>query len=196
VKSVKRVEEISKLKLTPGDDVCVIEEFLPGVGAYEHKGLVKSAVVGTPKLDLNLRVVYVTPLSKKPSMPEAGSLVYGVVVLVKDEYAVVKIVCDAKGTRYSTPFTGVIHITQVSDKYVKSLYELLGLGDVVKAKVLNDSIPYNLTIKEARLGIVATSCRVCGGKLVKTGEGLKCSECGTVDKRRVSSEYGHIKCVI
>ncbi len=193
---MKRIEEISKLKLTPGDNVCVTEEFLPGIGTYEYGGFVKSAVVGFPKLDLNLRVVHVMPLSKKPLMPEAGDLVYGVVVLVKDEYAVVKIVCDAKNVRYPTPFTGIIHITQASEKYIKSLHELLRLGDVVKARVLNDSIPYNLTIKEARLGVVVTFCGVCGSKLIKTNEGLKCSECGTVDKRKVSLEYGHFKCVI
>ncbi|MEM2021101.1 MAG: exosome complex RNA-binding protein Csl4 [Zestosphaera sp.] len=189
-----RLDELNKLRLVPGEEVCVLEEFLPGNGTYEHEGIVRSTIVGRPLIDLDIRVVEVRPSSNRVYMPTAGSIVYGIVSLVKDEYALARIYCDAKCRKYLTTFTGILYVSQISDMYVRSVYELVRPGDVVKAKSLSDTPPYRLTLKERQLGVVLAYCSVCGAKLVKHGNTLSCPACKSSENRKTAPEYNNIKC--
>jgi len=189
-----RLEEIQGRKVTPGEEICVIEEFLPGVGTFDRDGIVRAALIGVTQVDMVSRVVFVKPFVKPPRMPEKGDIVYGIVQVVKDEFAIVKIAGDYYGHRYPTSFTGLLHISQATDRYVKNLYEVVRVGDVLKAKVLSNYPPYNLTIKEHRLGIVLAFCGKCGERMIKAGnDTLKCGRCGNTERRKVSSEYGQLR---
>lgn len=189
-----RLKEISSLKLVPGDEICVVEEFLPGSGAYEDNGRVKATVTGYPNINFDLRVVEVRPLSSKTRLPSVGAIVYGLVYSVRDEYALVRIYSDAKCVKYLTTLTGILHASQASDKYVKNVYSIVRPGDVIKAKVLSDTPPYHLTVREQQLGVVYAYCSVCGTKLVKQGGTLACPSCGSTEGRKTSPEYGIVKC--
>ncbi len=192
--SSRRLSEINGRRVSPGDEICVIEEFLPGPGTFEDDGIVRSALTGIVNADLMTRVVFVKPLVREPKIPERGDIVYGVVQVVRDEFAIIKIIGDYQGRRYSVPYTGLLHISQATEKYVKNLYDVLRMGDVVKAKVLSSCLPYNLTLKEYRLGVVMAFCGKCGERLVKSGsEVLKCPACGNVEHRKISSDYGVIR---
>ncbi|MEM2075449.1 MAG: exosome complex RNA-binding protein Csl4 [Zestosphaera sp.] len=189
-----RLKDISRLKVVPGDEICVVEEFLPGDGAYEDNGRVKATVTGYPSINLDLRVVEVKPLSGKTRLPSPGNLIYGFVFSVRDEYALVRIYSDVKCFKYLTTLTGILHASQASDKYVKSVYSAVKPGDVIKAKVLSEAPPYHLTIKEHQLGVVTAYCSVCGAKLIKQGNTLACPSCGSTEGRKTSLEYGILKC--
>ncbi len=190
----KRLNEIRGRKVSPGDEICVIEEFLPGPGTFEVDGIVRATLTGVVNVDLMTRVAFVKPLVREPRMPERGDVVYGVVQVVRDEFAIIKIIGDGQGRRYSVPYTGLLHISQATEKFVKDLYEVLRMGDVVKAKVLSNYLPYNLTLKEYRLGVVMAFCGRCGERLVKSGsEVLKCPSCGNTERRKVSSDYGVVR---
>ncbi len=189
-----RLKEINGKYVMPGDDVCVIEEFMPGVGTYEDRGTVRAALVGVVQVNMNSRVVAIKPLTKELKLPSRNDIIIGVVVLVKDEYSLVKILTDSSGVKYQTPFTAILHISQVSNRFVKTLYDVVRVGDLVKAKVLNDFIPYNLTIKEPKLGVVLAFCGKCGHALKpKDNELLVCPICGNIERRKVSIDYGRIK---
>ena len=189
-----RLKEINGKYVMPGDDVCVIEEFMPGIGTYEDRGIVKAALIGITQVNMNSRTVSIKPLTKELRLPSRNDVVIGIVVLVKDEYSLVKILTDSSGVKYQTPFTAILHISQVSNKFVRSLYDVVRVGDLVKAKVLNDFIPYNLTIKEPKLGVVMAFCGKCGQVLKpKDNELLTCPICGNSEKRKVSIDYGKIK---
>ena len=190
---MERLEKIISKRVLPGDDICVIEEFMPGVGSFSREGVVRAAWIGFTTADLATRTVHVKPAHKYPLIPERNSIVVGVVVLVKDEYAVIKIFEDLKGNKYLTGFTGVLHISQASDTHVKDLYEVVRVGDVVKAKVLNNHPPYNITIREPKLGVVLAFCGNCGSILKKAGSNmLKCNRCGRMERRKLSIDYGKV----
>ena len=192
-----RLDEIARRRVVPGDDICIIEEFLPGIGTYEDNGIVKSAFIGEVSIDMNLRVISVKPKVRIPILPSRGTVVYGVVAVVKDEYAIIRIIAEANGHKYQNVFTGLLHITQASEGFVKNLYEVLRVGDLIKAKVLNDNPPYNLTIKEKKLGIVLAFCGRCGSILDKSNNDiLKCPKCGNTEKRKLSMDYGKVKGIL
>jgi len=189
-----RVKELINRGVIPGDALCVIEEFLPGPGTYEYNGVVRAALVGSTIADLNTRVINVKPKIRGPALPKRGSIVYGIVVLIREEYAIVRLISDVNGIKYHTAFTAILHISQVTDKFIKDLFEVLRMGDIVKAKVLNDSIPYNISIKDPKLGVVLAFCGNCGSTLkFESGDLLKCSVCNNSERRKVSIDYGKLK---
>lgn len=188
------MKEITNMKATPGEAICVIEEFLPGNWVYEDDGIVRAAVVGKVIPDLRLRTVNLKPHVKIPQLPTKGDVVYGIVTVLHDELAIIKIFASESGRKYINPFTGTIHITQVQESYVKNFYEVLAVGDIIKAKVLNNSTPYSAAIKEQKLGVVMAYCTICGSPMRKhQSDTLKCSKCGNVEKRKLSVNYGNIK---
>ncbi len=189
-----RLDELRERKVLPGDDLCVIEEFLPGYGTFEKGGIVRAAWAGRVHVDMAARTISVIPYKQASEIPERNSIVYGVVIVVKDEFAILKILKDAKGNEYPSGFTGLLHISQATDRHVKDLYEVIRVGDIVKGKVLSDYPPYNLTLREPRLGVVLAFCGQCGTLLRKTGpDTVKCPKCGRVEKRKLSIDYGKVK---
>jgi len=191
---MSRLSEIMNKYVVPGDPVCTMEEFLPGSGVYEEGGVIRSSVTGRVQVDLNLRIVNIKPTLKVPQLPGRGDVVYGTLIVLHDELAITKIFANELGIKYHNPFTGLIHISQAADKFIKSFYEILAVGDVVKAKILNNFTPYNLTIKEPKLGVVVAYCSVCGAVLKRhSSEVLKCPKCGNMEKRKLSVDYGNLK---
>ncbi|HDN75897.1 MAG TPA: RNA-binding protein [Acidilobales archaeon] len=192
-----RISEIKDKYVVPGESICVIEEFMPGIGTYEVKGEVRAALVGKVDLDLNIRTANVRPKVKEPILPCRGVIAYGIVTLIREEYALLRLIGDINGNKYTTPFTAILHISQASEKFIKDLFEILRVGDIVKVKVLNDTVPYNVTIKEAKLGVILAFCGKCGAQLKYEGtEMLKCPMCGNVEKRKLSIDYGKLKGLI
>ncbi len=194
---VGRYKEINGKQVTPGETICVMEEFMPGDGTFEDNGIVRAALTGITQADLNSRVVIVKPRVKIPKRPLKGDIIYGVVQVVKDEFAIIKILGDYQGTRYHTPYTGLLHISQAVDRYLDNLYEAVRVGDIIKARILSNYPPYNLTTKDHRLGVILGFCGKCGDKLIKSGqETLKCRRCGNVEHRKISSDYGSLRVII
>ncbi len=183
-------ERFASRLVTPGEPLCAPEEFMPGPGTYVDDGHVRAAQLGVASYDLKNRIVTVKPLTSQPRIPRTGDVVLGVVVNIRDELATLKIVADDKGENYSGTYTGILHVSQVSTRYVKVVEEAVKMGDLVKVKILRDSAPYQLTLKDARLGVVAAACSNCGGLLVKTSSGqLKCPRCGSVERRKTAPDY-------
>ncbi|HDN02135.1 MAG TPA: RNA-binding protein [Candidatus Bathyarchaeota archaeon] len=189
-----RINEINGRSVLPGDEICVIEEFMPGFGTYVRGGNIYAALPGMVRVDLVTRTVHVAPKVVPPAVPERNSIVIGIVQVVKDEFAIVKIIKDIKGNKYPSGFTGLLHISRATDTFVKNLYEVVRVGDIVKTKVLNDNPPYDLTLREPSLGVVVGFCGECGTIMKKAGpKTLKCPICGRTEKRKLAHDYGNIK---
>ncbi|RLG77956.1 MAG: RNA-binding protein [Thermoprotei archaeon] len=181
------MSEEMKLVL-PRDNLCVEEEFMASTGTYVEDGNIYSAVVGRVVYDMNLRRVYVVP-SKKVSIPSVGDVVIGQVSGGRDDIVFVKILALNLAMPFKTAFTGLLHISQVSEHRVNSIFEVLRVGDLVKAKVLSSKPPFLLSIKEPRLGVILAYCSKCGAPLVKDNDKLRCPECCNQENRRVSLDY-------
>jgi len=178
----------------PSTPLNVIEEYFPGENTYvdEERGLVRSCVVGKPLRDNALRVVKVpSPWKKKYAVPRENSVVVAIVQTIRTDFLLSTIVGVYENKRIvpSGPFAGVLHISQVSHEYVKSLTDYFAVGDVFIAKTLNGYNPYSLTTKSPGLGVILASCGICGSTLRFEEGKLICPRCKTSHSRLVSRSY-------
>jgi exosome complex component CSL4 len=180
-------------KVYPGDILCAIEEFIPGEGVYVDNGYIRAAQFGVVEVDFVSRKISVRPLGKKPRLPRKGGVVYGVVTGVpREELALVKIFADERMIPFNGFFTGVLHVSQVSDNpSQRSIYEFVKPGDFIRATVTSPSSPYVLSIKRPQDGVILAYCSVCGAPLYKVPGSpyLLCKRCGNKEKRKTAIHY-------
>ncbi len=187
------LEKLEGLRVYPGDPLCTIEEFAPGDGVYvDEDGIVRAAVVGVVRVDYTSRRIWVEPAPLKPRMPRKGRSVYAHVYGVpREDLALARIFADERMVPYNGYFNGVIHISQASDRMLKSIYEAVKPGDIVKAAVLSPQPPYMLSLKKPQDGVVLAFCSRCGSPLYRVPGRplLVCLKCGNEEQRKVSPNY-------
>jgi len=188
-----KLEELHGLKVTPGDPLCTIEEFMPGEGVYvDDSGVIRAARVGIVELDMVSRRIRVRLAVQKPRLPSKGDQVYAILTSVpREDLALFRIFADERGVPYSGSFSGILHISQASDTMIKSMYDVVKPGDIVRATVISSTAPYMLSMKRPQDGVVLANCSICSAPLYKVpGRNvLVCLRCGNVEKRKVSSNY-------
>ncbi len=175
----------------PGDYLCAPEEFMPGSLTYVRGGEVRAAVPGIVLYDYSSRRVIVKPFHRESPRPVAGSLVIGVVTSVKEDSATISILMDNKWRPFGTPFTGILHVSHASRQYTRSITDAVRLGDLVRVKVLRDTIPMHVSMRDAQLGVLAAYCSQCGALLVAEhgSNMLKCPRCGNTEPRKLAPDY-------
>ena len=176
--------------VVPGDRLGVIEEFLPGPGTYVKDGTIYSVTIGRALMDLLNKQVSVFPKTRVLSVPKVGSKVIGQVMEVQNRFAVVRIFQVGRHP-ISGFFTGILHISDVSLRYVENMYNACKAGDIVRAKVVSDkNRTYHLSTKEPNLGVVYAFCSNCGHVLTLKKARLHCPQCGKIERRKVAQDYG------
>jgi exosome complex component CSL4 len=179
--------------VVPGDRLCVIEELTPAFGTYERDGLVFAATSGTVSMDLKSRSISVLDHKgrMKLALPVRGDILVGEVSNVYEQRAEVAIVRRNDEDVYS-PWVGEVHISNVTRRYVKSMRDVIGQGDIVRAVSLSThSIPVELSLVGPELGVMLSKCRVCGTELsLTTHNNLVCLKCENRETREVASDYG------
>ena len=184
---------MSKRIALPGESLCKEEEYLAHKGVYvDENGTVRASTVGEPIYDNASRRVQIKPV-KELKIPKAGETVIGYVDTMRDDMAFIKIIGYDIAKTFKHSFTGVLHISQVTDAKGDSLYNYVRLGDLVKVKVLNRYIPILVAAKEPRLGVILAFCSRCGNELYKDGDKLKCGVCGNTEIRKISLDYMKVK---
>jgi len=173
--------------ILPGEELSVIEEFTAGEGTYEYQGVVYASVIGKAFYDMiNRRSNSIS--FRKPGILalKKAKYVLGIVTGVKEDYATVS-VYSIEEKPLSSPLTGYLHISQITNKYLNNITEAVKVSDIIRAKPLNSSLPLQLTIKQRDLGVVYAKCSICGTKMVKADEEhLKCPNCGNVESRKLA----------
>jgi exosome complex component CSL4 len=184
-------ERVLKDVVVPGEEIGVIEEFLPGEGTYVDGNSVRSMMLGTAVLDVSEKRVRVYPLIKRgPLAIERDDVVLGEVVGMKKDIAVVLIrKIEGKNLVLNKPLHGVLHISQVSDKFVEFLFDMIRVTDILRAKVINSRPPYQLSIKERGLGVVAAFCPNCQTPMIIKNRKLYCPKCRVQEERKLSVKY-------
>jgi len=175
--------------VVPGQKLGVIEEFIPDSGTYVKDGCIYSTSVGYVLIDFANKKVSVYPVARNVNVPKIGSTVIGWIISVQSSYATIRII--KIGRRFlSGHFTGIIHISDVSHRYVDNMHDAFRIGDLVRAKVISDkNQTFHLTTRDDNLGVIYAFCSQCGGILVKR-RNLKCTVCGNVEKRKITLDYG------
>ena len=170
----------------PGDRIGSAEEYVKGEGVYEEGGELFAAVAG--KLIIKDRVAKVESISPIPEIVK-GDVVLGRVVDLRNSIALIE-VSSKKGENRgpSNRGIGILHVSNVDEGYVKEISEAVGYLDILKARVIGDNL--RLSTKEEEMGVVRALCSNCKTEMVREGDILKCPECGRVEKRKISTDYG------
>jgi len=176
----------------PGDIVGTAEEFGPDEGTYIEGGYIRASTPGQILVDRKNRSAKIIPVANVPQALSMGDVVVGRVTDMKESLAILDLAFK-KGHESRPLFNseGVLHISHVKKSYVKDIRQVLGLRDIVKAKVIdrrNNS--FGLSIVDEDLGVIKAYCGKCAEELhIKDGK-LTCSKCGNVENRKLSKDFG------
>ena len=167
----------------PGEKIAQIEEYLPGDNTYEDNDVIRATTIGDINLDSVEKQASINR-QKQITVPKVGDIIIGVV-------------------EANLPSMIAIMIKYVNGKKVNSDLECVCVTrhirkknialakDVVKAEIIshiNGTI--HASIDSQDLGVLFTKCRKCFGTVVKMRDAVKCKDCGWIDDRKLSLEFG------
>jgi exosome complex component CSL4 len=174
----------------PGERLGVIEEFIPDSGTYVKDGVIYSKVVGRALMDLLSKRVSVYPLINRSPVPKISATVLGQVGNAQSDNVLVRIF-KIGSKRVSGIFTGILHISDVQERYVKSMTDVCKPGDIMRTKVIsNKNQVFHLSTNDKSLGVVYAFCSSCSNLLEQKRHEMKCPKCGNVEKRKIALDYG------
>jgi len=181
--------------VVPGEELGVIEEFIPSVNVFELDGRLYSTIVGTVEIDFGKSRISVHH-PRKPVIPKRGDFGIAQITGVRNQVANV-FIYHLRGKELPIPFTGNLHIANASRDYVRSMLDVVRPGDWCRIEIIRGGIPANISIVSPRisdLGVVIGYCVACGGQLKVEYKGSRrkifCTNCGLRQPRGVAKSYG------
>ena len=188
--SLKPPEQKSGHLVVPGERLGVIEEFIPDSGTYVKDGVIYSKIVGRALLDMLNKRVSVYPLTKGELIPKVSSTVVGQIGNAQSDNVLVRIF-KIENKRLSGEFSGILHVSDVSDRYIDQMSDVCKPGDIVRAKVISGKNRiFHLSTNDKNLGIVYAFCSRCGNLLEPQRYELHCPKCGNTENRKIAPDYG------
>lgn len=182
-----------KKLVMPGQFLATEEEFLAGSNTFSNdNGRVYSDSVGIAEFDNLKHEVLVQKKSRIVKVAGVGSTVFARVMLVKDNAAVLELLnAEFKGEeRRLLQSTGTVMVSRVANAFVRNLRDCFKIGDLVKAKIVEaNSYGIELSTNEPTLGVVRAYCTNCRKELGLFAGKLKCTNCGSLENRKLSGEY-------
>jgi len=175
--------------VVPGERLGVIEEFTPGPGTYTEQGVVHSKIVGCALLDMLNKKVSVYPLARVASVPRMGSIVTGQVSDMQSKRATLRIfkIGEKNLTGF---FSGILHVSEASPRYVETMFDVCKTGDIMRAKVVSEkNRTYHLSTADSDLGVMLAFCSACGHVLTLAKQNMQCGKCGKIEMRKAASDY-------
>jgi exosome complex component CSL4 len=188
--NLKVSEHKSGHLVLPGERLGVIEEFIPDSGTYVQDGVIYSKIVGRALMDLLSKRVSVYPLVTGVSVPKVSSIVVGQVGNAQSDNVLVRIF-KIGPKRLSGVFTGILHISDVQERYVKSMNDVCKPGDIIRTRVIsNKNQVSHLSTNDKDLGVVYAFCSRCSSLLEPKRNQMYCPKCGNVERRKIALDYG------
>lgn len=169
-------------KVFPGDPLSSIEEYGVGYGAFDDGDMVRASIIGHK--DLNAQERTIGSSGPLVPVPRPGDTVIGDVAVTLSSRLIVTI-RFVNGRRVTNNVECVLSTRNIRKRMVA-----LG-GDLMVLKiisVLNGSI--HATVDEPQLGVLFTKCRRCSKRVITHRDAVKCIECGWIDDRKLSTEFG------
>jgi len=188
--SLKKQEHKSGKLVVPGERLGVIEEFIPDFGTYVKDGIIFSKVIGRALVDLISKKVSVYPLVSDTILPKISSIVIGQVGNAQSDNVLVKIF-KVGSKALSGVVTGIFHISDVQERYVDSMSDVVKPGDIIRAKVISTkNKAYHLSTKDSGLGVLYAFCSRCTHILEPKRYDMQCPNCGNIERRKFALDYG------
>ena len=166
----------------PGEKVATIEEYLPGDNTFEDGNAIRSASIGIVELNKTEQLVSIQN-KKSARVPKIGDIIVGTVEANLGSMMAVSIkyINDVENKSNIECICALRHLRKKNAALV---------SDTVKLKIINHiNGTIHAGIDEHDLGVLFTKCRKCSGKVVKVRDAVKCSECGWIDDRKLSSDF-------
>jgi exosome complex component CSL4 len=190
--TLKASEQRNGNLVLPGERLGVIEEFIPDSGTYVKDGIIYSKIIGRALMDMLNRRVSVYPLNEGAVVPKVSSTVIGQIGNAQSDNVLVRIVkIGNTKKKLSGVFSGILHISDVSDRYIDSMNEVCKPGDLVRAKVISEKNQiFHLTTNDKNLGVIYGFCSLCSTLLDQRKHEMVCPKCGNVERRKTAFDYG------
>ena len=168
----------------PGDKIASIEEYEAGNNTFDDGDMVRAATVGEMNMDKETRIADVKH-PKVLSVPKVGDVIIGTVAAVMSSMIAVTIEY-INGNPTTSKVECICGTRNMRIRNVALVNDIAALKIVAH---LNGTI--HAVMNEPELGIIFTKCRKCGGKVVtKSSDAIKCTDCGWIDERKLSSNFG------
>ena len=167
----------------PGEKIALIEEYLPGENTFEVNDTIRATVIGEINLDSNDRLASINK-QKQITVPNVGDIIIGVVEANLPSMIAIMIKF-VNGRKVNSDLECVCVTRHIRKKNIALA------KDVVKAKIIshiNGTI--HASIDSEELGVLFTKCRKCFGTVVKMRDAVKCKDCGWIDDRKLSLDFG------
>jgi len=184
---------MQKKLVMPGDFLTTEEEYSSGINTFlNDDGSVCSDSVGVLGFDDKKREVLVQKKSRIVKVAGVGSIVFGRVLLVKDNMLVLELLsAEHNGEeRRLLHSSGSVMVSRISSFFVKRLNDEFKIGDFVKARIVeSNTYGVELSTNEPDLGVIRAYCSNCRQELGLFAGKLKCTNCGSIEGRKLSSDY-------
>ncbi|MDO8624747.1 MAG: exosome complex RNA-binding protein Csl4 [Candidatus Diapherotrites archaeon] len=178
--------------VSAGSVVGIEEEFASGPNTFvDDEGNIVSQVAGVLVQNDTTRVLEV--VTRRNLLPMGiDAQVVGQVVMVTDHAAVLDVWEATNGSRaVAVPnVTCAVPVSKCDSSFVKSVHDKFHEGDIVIGRVASVS-PWGIDLSTQRpdMGVLNAFCSSCRQALRLVGNDLKCDACGTVESRKISSDY-------
>lgn len=175
----------------PGDKLSTSEELLAGDGTYEDEGVIRAARIGEYEVDTKAHAAMVKPVTSTPVLLKKGDTVLAEVRSVRSSMIIADVIhVIGKSRAISGDTNGTLHISEISQSYVKDPESVFTLGDIFRAKVTQVTPSIQLATKGGDFGVIKGFCSECRNPLEKKDGVLECPVCGHREKRKMASDYG------
>lgn len=189
--TLKPFEQRNGTLVLPGERLGVIEEFIPDSGTYVKDGVIYAKIIGRALMDMLSRRVSVYPVNEGAVVPKVGTIVVGQVGNAQSDNVLVRIFEVGSKKRMTGVFGGILHVSDVSDRYVDSINDACKPGDIIRAKVISGKNQiYHLSTADKNLGVIYAFCSRCSNVLEQRRHEMVCSKCGNIEKRKTAFDYG------
>ncbi len=181
------------MPVIPGDKLAVIEEFEPGEGTYVIDGAIRAHTVGEIHKDMEHRRIAVIR-KKSTGVPRSGDTILGQVEGMQAGLANIRI-HRINNQITQRGFVGLILLRQERSKPMKGAKNRVRckVGDLVRVKVASNlGMNIILSIEDPSCGVIYSVCSLCGGRMNRINERLKCTECGNIEQSKLAPDYGRV----
>ena len=167
----------------PGEKIAFLEEYLSGENTFDDGESVRSTMIGKAEFDQEERIASIINNKSLP-VPKIGDIIIGVVEASLGSMIAVSMqyINNTKVNSNVECICTTRHLRKKNVALVK---------DIVKLKIINHiNGTIHASMDEADLGVLFTKCRKCFGEVIQTRDAVKCKECGWIDDRKLSSDFG------
>lgn len=182
--------------VTTGQYLGVVEEFLPDKKTtYVKDGNIFATKSGLIHIDEKRRELEIkTHQEEDRKTVRIGDVVIGAIVFLRKFSVGLNFFTINNKIHFNSGYFGNIHVSNISNKFIKEIKDAFQITDIVRAKVVKKNFnEYFLTTAGKNLGVIHADCVMCGTTLEKAGfNKLRCPFCGNFETRKITDDYGNV----